>query len=445
MNRARKLSFALAAVAALGLTVLHPPAAQAGLTVSGSAPTPGVFDISQLSSVGNTGGPDGFNYYTDNFKNNSTGNPGQTFTTGSNAAGYNLSSISLKVGDPGNGGDSGSPFTLFLNSLSNSGTTATEISSTSFSSPGFTGGDWATFTLPSAQLLSANTTYAFGISDAYSYKYTAFANTNTNPYAGGELAEIPIGGGAVSYGASHSYDATFNIGLSEALVRQSFGLNFGAEQSSLTPTDIAGVLPQAHWNNLSGATGTNTTPLTDSTGTTITGASVTFASPNTYFATGNTSTPDRKLLNGYLDNTPGNTDAVTVSGIHYAKYDVYAYVGSGGGNRTGSVTIGGMSYNYRTVGDPGGSFTQTTSTGTDFPNADYALFSGLSGNSFTLTQNLAGPDPYNSGIFGLQVVDAAPPSAAPEPSQLAGLALTALGALGLALKARKRKVGTATE
>ena len=445
MNLARKVSFTLAALAALGLATLHPPAVQAGLTVSGGAPTPGAFDISQLSNAGSDSGACGFNYYTDNFKNNTTGNPGQTFTTGSNAAGYKLSSISLQVGSAGNGNNPGAPFTLFLNALSNGGTTATQISSTSFSSPGLNDGDWATFTLPSAQLLSANTTYAYGMSDAYSYQYTTFANSNTNPYKGGQLAEIPIGGGAVSYGNSNNFDATFNIGLTEAVTRQSIGLKFGAEQTngSLAPTDIAGTLPQANWNNLTGGTGSSAS-LIDSTGTTIKDASVSYIAPYTYSAAGDTSTPNRKLLDGYLDNN-GVTDSVTVSGIKYSTYDVYAYIGSGGNDRTGTVTIGGTSYNYRTVGDPGGSFTQTTATINDYPNADYALFTGLTGGSFTMTQNLTGPNPYNSGIFGLQVVDAsAPVSAAPEPSQLAGLAFTGFGALGLVLKARKRKTGTAT-
>lgn len=431
----------LTALAALGLAAAGPAAAQTNITVSPTAPTPGAQDISQLSNAGNSGNPDGLNYYTDNSTQHNGPNPGQTFMTGGNLGGYNLNSVSVQVGDVGNGGGNGAPLSLYLDSIS--GTTATQISSTPFTSPGFANGDWATFTLPSAQVLSPNSTYAFTIGDSYGGLYSTFANSNTNPYSGGQLAEINSGGGAVTYGSSGLYDATFDLGLTNAVARQSLGLNFGAEQSSLLPTDVAGAFPQANWNNLSGSNGTGV-PLTDSTGTTITGAAVSYSSPNDFHAANDTSTPNRKLLNGYLDNHPGNTDTVTVSGIQYAKYDVYAYVGSGAGGRSGSVTIGGTTYDYNATGDPGGSFTQTTDTAGKYPNADYALFTGLTGSSFTLNQNIAGPNPYNSGLFGLQVVEETPASAAPEPSQLAGLGFAAFGALGLILKVRKRKAGALT-
>ena len=44
-------------------------------------PTPGVYDISQFSTNGETNKPDGLNYYTDNQVSYGSGEPGQTFTT----------------------------------------------------------------------------------------------------------------------------------------------------------------------------------------------------------------------------------------------------------------------------------------------------------------------------------------------------------------------------
>ncbi len=70
--------------------------AQTSATLTGlgtNAPTPGTNDISQLLTSGQTNMPEGLNYYTDNGVNHPTvGEPGQTFTTGTNGAGYLLNS-----------------------------------------------------------------------------------------------------------------------------------------------------------------------------------------------------------------------------------------------------------------------------------------------------------------------------------------------------------------
>jgi len=55
-----------------------------------TAPTPGVDDVSQLTTPLGANNPDGMNYYFDNGTP-----PGQTFTTGPNPAGYVLNSLSL--------------------------------------------------------------------------------------------------------------------------------------------------------------------------------------------------------------------------------------------------------------------------------------------------------------------------------------------------------------
>ena len=64
--------------------------------LGGSAPTPGPDDISQLSTVGQANKPDALNYYTDNQSNHSSGEPGQTFTTGGAPGGYLLTSLTVK-------------------------------------------------------------------------------------------------------------------------------------------------------------------------------------------------------------------------------------------------------------------------------------------------------------------------------------------------------------
>jgi len=114
-----------AAAALLLATVTH---AQVTLTdIGATAPTPGTYDISQLSTNDSGNQPPGLNYYWDDGNGNpGTGYPGQTFTTSNNAAGYTLTSLAIKT--DGNGGGGGPPtqfstqsFTLYLFQMSGTG------------------------------------------------------------------------------------------------------------------------------------------------------------------------------------------------------------------------------------------------------------------------------------------------------------------------------------
>lgn len=172
-----------------------------------TAPTPGPDDISQLATSTTTW-PDGINYFTDN-------NPiaGQTFTTGANP--MNLVSLSVKTSGLNSGGGYGTPAsapTYFLRIYSISGTTATPLITFSSPNPGFTDGDWLKWTGMKVPL-EANKTYAysFGIKpDNGGWAALAVAQ---NAYAGGEIAMIPINGGTITTGASHSFDAAFALDL----------------------------------------------------------------------------------------------------------------------------------------------------------------------------------------------------------------------------------------
>ena len=63
--------------------------AQTLTDLGATAPTPGVNDVSQLSTDGNKTAPDGLNYHRDNGVTHPTvGEPGQNFTTGTNTSGY---------------------------------------------------------------------------------------------------------------------------------------------------------------------------------------------------------------------------------------------------------------------------------------------------------------------------------------------------------------------
>jgi hypothetical protein len=186
----------------------------------GSAPPPsGPYDIAQTlctycaNPAGTYDGPDGLNYYTDNGANHGLW-AGQTFRTGTNSAGYSLASVSIKTAGVDNGGGyaSSQPFHLYLYSVS--GSTATLLAHFTNNSS-FTDGDWVQWNLATNSIvLAANSTYAYGFGrDASRGGWAGLGNASGNPYSSGELAMLPTAGGAIIFGSSHNYDATFEIGL----------------------------------------------------------------------------------------------------------------------------------------------------------------------------------------------------------------------------------------
>ncbi len=187
--------------------------AQTLTDVGSAAPTPGPKDISQLSTAGDASSPDGLNYYTDNGVNHPTvGEPGQTFTTGTNATGYTMLSLTFKTGGGTSSGLS-TPQTYLLHLYSVSGGTATRIAVFSANNFAYIEGDWLKWSGLSVSL-SPNTTYAYSFGRTNTGTgWDALANASANLYASGEIALIPTAGGAMTLGGSHSYDAAFDVGM----------------------------------------------------------------------------------------------------------------------------------------------------------------------------------------------------------------------------------------
>ena len=135
--------------------------AQALVDLGAIAPTPGAKDIVQLSIVGNQTNPDGLNYYTDNQSSHIAGEPGQTFTTGTNSAGYVLNSVAIKTGGLGSSSYSGigtaQPYYLHIYSVS--GSTATLLQTYTSANFTFSDGDWLKWSGLSVPL-AAKTNYA---------------------------------------------------------------------------------------------------------------------------------------------------------------------------------------------------------------------------------------------------------------------------------------------
>lgn len=221
-----KLWGALAATGCLLVAAADITQAQlVGSDLGSTAPTPSPYDISQLLTTGDTIQlQDGsLNYFYDN-TSGGAGYVGTSFTTSGNAAGYTMTSLSVKFGG---GGGSGSPgysggsdagtgsggWIITLYQLSGAGnTTATPVyTNTVGTVPGSnSGADWILMTGFDVNLLP-NTSYAWTIYQPNGYDDLAYATGE--PYANGAICRIPPGGGTVTYYPADADSATFNVGL----------------------------------------------------------------------------------------------------------------------------------------------------------------------------------------------------------------------------------------
>jgi hypothetical protein len=178
-----------------------------------TAPTPGTNDVSQFSTSGNRKDPDGLNYYTDNQTSFGTGEPGQTFLTGTNQAGYVLSSLAIRTAGLGSDSGIGTAQPYYLHIYSLSGGTVTPLQTNTSANITFNDGDWLQWTGLSLTL-SPNTAFAWSFGKASSTSgWEAMAVATNHPYAAGQIGLFPPGGGAVTFGGSHSFDAVFDVGL----------------------------------------------------------------------------------------------------------------------------------------------------------------------------------------------------------------------------------------
>jgi len=183
-----------------------------------AAPTSGIIDVVQSSTSGNQTTPDGLNYYTDNQTAHATGEPGQTFTTGTNSAGYLLSSVSIKTAGLGSYSGTGIPQPYYLHVYSVSAGNVTTLQTFISANVTFSDGDWLQWS-GLALALAPNATYAWSFGNAGSISgWEALAVASGNPYAGGEIGLFPTAGGTVKFGSSHGFDAVFDLGLVPALV-----------------------------------------------------------------------------------------------------------------------------------------------------------------------------------------------------------------------------------
>lgn len=186
---------------------------------------------------------------------------------------------------------------------------------------------------------------------------------------------------------------------------------------------IAGVVPAANWNN--SWPDNPLSNLIDSSGLPTT-LDISYSSYNTWSIQGSNpaadgdGTSNKRLLNGYLNagpatwNPPTTRSSVTLSQIPHGYYDIIVYFSSDQGGREGQVSDGTTTYYFSTSGPASisgtnATFARTTQmTDEAWPDANYAVFSGLTGEDQTVAVQMRDNNEW-AGIAAVQIVPQADP------------------------------------
>lgn len=216
----------------------------------------------------------------------------------------------------------------------------------------------------------------------------------------------------------------------------------------LAPSDVAGYVPQAHWNNAMGPSGALSLQG-DTNGpnaANYAGLTVTWSGGSGTWDTGNASAAgNNSMMNGYLDGLAPNTSpgltaiAVTVTNIPTrvatAGYAVIVYFDCDNGNyfEVNHITLNADNYGTRGVfgqDAPGanfsGTFTQvpsssTTDLGASTPAGNFVVFSGVYDTEFNLIITPgSNNDVREEFINGFQIVDLQSLPAPPPPFLTSG-------------------------
>src|SRR5215467_1732815 len=216
------------------------------------------------------------------------------------------------------------------------------------------------------------------------------------------------------------------LGMANSILAQTIGVSFIGRNAypadNLAPGDVAGVVPQANWNNIdSGTTFTGTTgTLTDSAGN-DSGITLTFEANDAWNSDGGTATPDQRLMKGIIKANPGgvtsppaaNTMTFRFDNVPAGSYGVYVYAME---NLTGakiSINLGSITYYIAEENVFNSTYIQATSTTlNNFQDGNYALFSNVSpapDGSITINcaKFLESPQLNDgAGVAGIQLVPA---------------------------------------
>jgi len=210
-----------------------------------------------------------------------------------------------------------------------------------------------------------------------------------------------------SGGITHEVRAVLVVSPATAI-----SINFVGGGTSLTPADVAGVVPKPNWNNLTTNSSSTPVALVNEDGNATT-AAITWSAYSLETTPIPNTPANFTMMQGYLDDANASTTTVTVSGIPAAPHGYLIYVyGNGlnpGATRSANYTVAAPGVENRTImfTDPAsayfsGTFNRVTATN---PDGNYMVFS-IPGTSFTLT---ATPTTASDGnprapVNGIQIV-----------------------------------------
>ena len=242
----------------------------------------------------------------------------------------------------------------------------------------------------------------------------------------------------IDFGVTNTIEWVFRIGAPIGVVSWNLDHNGTVgDPAGGSSTNLAGVVLAANWNNSWWAD--PKTDLIDCDGEATT-LDIAYSSTSGTWTQGSHPGQDadgsfnRELLNGYLNGSGDSSVTITLSEIPYATYDVYVYLASDGYQRSGTVTDGTTTYSFGVldgmVSSGNALFVETTDAGTEYPEANYAVFHGLTGSNQTFSTSFPFIDEYG-GIAGFQLVGVSMEEEAQVPveSPVVSLAVAADGSI----------------
>jgi len=178
------------------------------------------------------------------------------------------------------------------------------------------------------------------------------------------------------------------------------GVNFATQRAGnaadTNVTGTAGVIAQANWNNMSGATQATAQSLILSNGS-PTSATITWSSTNTWDTGAAPANQNASLMHAYLDNTLATNSIATVTGLPASiagtgttPYSVIVYMAGDTAGRGGSWNINGTVFSSYVSKGPSGdgvlvqALPGAAGTGVGATPGNYAVFTGITGTTLTI-------------------------------------------------------------
>ena len=156
-----------------------------------------------------------------------------------------------------------------------------------------------------------------------------------------------IGSGVLTLSAAETYRGPTVISGGVLKLQPAgigIGIHFVGGNNGAAFAGTGGAVPISNWNNESGSSFSGVALSNNGGGNS--GATFSLSGAGGAWGTGSTN----QLLNGYVYVAGSNTMTLTVAGIPYAKYSLYAYVGDSSVGNQEEATINGTSYYFATEG-----------------------------------------------------------------------------------------------